>query len=130
VLRSCSNDYLLKDEDIGKTFLIARGTDVFIPLDDIQNDPKYFPDPERFDPLRFSDDNKSKIVPGSYLPFGMGPRFCIGSRFGLLEAKLLLYTVLSAFKIEKSPRTPERLTIAKGVTGYEEKIFVTLKLRK
>lgn len=44
-------------------------------------DPKYYPDPETFDPERFSDDNKSNIEPMSYLPFGVGPRNCIGSSF-------------------------------------------------
>lgn len=42
-------------------------------------DPKYFPDPNKYDPERFSDDNKSNIVKGAYLPFGEGLRKCIGN---------------------------------------------------
>ncbi len=42
-------------------------------------DPKYFPNPERFDPERFSDENKKNIVQGSYIPFSVGPRNCVVS---------------------------------------------------
>lgn len=40
-------------------------------------DPKYFPKPEVFDPERFNDENKKNIVPGSYIPFSIGPRNCV-----------------------------------------------------
>lgn len=43
-----------------------------------EKDPKFFPAPERFDPERFNDENKDRILAGSYLPFGIGPRNCIG----------------------------------------------------
>lgn len=51
---------------------------VLIPAVGIHYDPKYFPNPNKFDPDRFSDENKSSIVPGSYIPFGVSPRNCIG----------------------------------------------------
>lgn len=43
-----------------------------------KKDPQFFPEPERFQPERFSDENKHNIVPGTYVPFGVGPRNCIG----------------------------------------------------
>jgi cytochrome P450 family 9 len=52
---------------------------VVVPIRSLHYDPRYFSDPDRFDPERFSDENKGKIVPGSYLPFGIGPRNCIGT---------------------------------------------------
>ena len=127
--RYCSKDYVLKDDETGKTYKIKKGTNVFIPFGAIQMDPKYFPEPENFDLTRFSDENKSKIVSGSFLPFGMGPRICIGSRYALLEAKLLLFNIMTKFTIKKTPKTPEKLTNSFGNSGYLEKIYVAFKLR-
>lgn len=51
---------------------------VMMPMFTIQRDEKYYPNPEKFDPERFNDVNKDKIINGTYFPFGMGPRVCIG----------------------------------------------------
>lgn len=58
------------------------------PVYGFHHDSKYFPNPEKFDPERFSDENKHNIIPGTYLPFGIGPRNCIGK-------KILFYTIIS-----------------------------------
>lgn len=63
---------------------IKEGQNVYIPTHGLHHDPKYYPNPERFDPSRFSEENKHLLVPGTYLPFGSGPRVCIGSRFALM----------------------------------------------
>lgn len=47
-------------------------------LPSLHLDENYFPNPKQFDPERFSDENKHKIIPGTYIPFGVGPRNCIG----------------------------------------------------
>lgn len=49
-----------------------------MPLVGIHRDPAYFPDPLKFDPERFSDENKHNIHPLAFMPFGLGPRNCIG----------------------------------------------------
>lgn len=59
---------------------IGKGTQVFVSANAFQNDPKYFPDPEKFDPERFSKENVDNIYPCTFLPFGEGPRLCIGNR--------------------------------------------------
>lgn len=51
---------------------------IIIPTLGLHHDSNYFPNPEVFDPERFSDERRSTIQPGSYLPFGDGPRICIG----------------------------------------------------
>jgi cytochrome P450 family 6 len=57
---------------------LETGTVVVIPVEAVHNDPKYYPEPERFDPERFSEEEKQKRHHYVYLPFGEGPRICIG----------------------------------------------------
>lgn len=66
----------------------------------VQRDPRFFPDPERFDPDRWTDDETKKRPLFSYFPFGAGPRVCIGARFAMLEAKLVLSTLIQHFRFE------------------------------
>jgi len=77
----------------------------------IHRDPKYYPNPKKFDPERFSDENKDSINSAAYFPFGLGPRNCIGSRFALMESKAIIFYMLSAFRIEKSPKTQDPIKL-------------------
>lgn len=99
--RYSTRDYLL-DDGAGLKLHIEKGRSIYIPIVAIQNDPKYFPNPERFDPERFSEENRAKIVPGTFIPFGAGPRNCIGSRLALMEVKVAVYYLLRAFSLERT----------------------------
>lgn len=57
---------------------VEKGQIIFIPINAIHKDKKYFSDPEKFDPERFSVENKASINPGAYFPFGLGLRRCVG----------------------------------------------------
>jgi len=59
---------------------LETGTKIVIPVQAIHYDAKYYPDPHTFDPERFSDENVQGLRPHTYMPFGDGPRFCIGTR--------------------------------------------------
>lgn len=72
--RTCTKDYKFPDDD----GFIEKGTQVFIPTLALHMDPEYYPNPEKFDPDRFSEENKSTRHPYVYLPFGEGPRVCLG----------------------------------------------------
>lgn len=59
-------------------FVIPKKMPVLIPVYSIQRDANHFPDPDKFDPERFSSQNKHNIKPYTYMPFGLGPHNCIG----------------------------------------------------
>lgn len=72
--REVTKSYLLPGYDS----VLEKGSTILIPVMGLHHDPKYFPEPEKFDPERFSDKEKSKRHQYAYLPFGEGPRNCIG----------------------------------------------------
>ncbi|XP_016937299.3 probable cytochrome P450 6v1 [Drosophila suzukii] len=103
-----------------------RGMPVFISNLAIHHDPKYWPDPERFDPERFSAANKVLQAPMSYLPFGAGPHNCIGMQIGLLQIKLGLVYFLHRHRVEICDRTVERIQFdAKfALLASEQRIYL------
>ena len=66
-------------------------------------DPRYFPDPERFDPERFRPEAKATRPKFSYFPFGGGPRVCIGEGFAWMEGVLLLATLARRWRLRLEP---------------------------
>lgn len=60
---------------------------------------RFFPEPERFDPERFTPEREAALPKFAYLPFGGGPRVCIGNSFALMEARLILATVAQRFRL-------------------------------
>jgi cytochrome P450 family 6 len=77
LFREVTEDYKVP----GSSLVIRKGQKIIIPTYSIHHDPKYYPDPFKFDPERFSEEEKSKRPNGTYLPFGDGPRLCLGIRF-------------------------------------------------
>ncbi|KAF5300647.1 hypothetical protein FQA39_LY11108 [Lamprigera yunnana] len=82
-----------------KPLFLKPGNEIIIPVYCYLHDPQYFPNPEQFDPERFNDDNKHKILPHTYLSFGIGPRSCMGSRLVLLQTKAVVVYILRKFKL-------------------------------
>ncbi|XP_050346010.1 cytochrome P450 9e2-like isoform X1 [Nymphalis io] len=105
--RLCTKDYNMgkPNDTTEKYFIMRKGEVLWIPVWCFHRDPKYFPNPNKFDPERFSNENKHKINPMAYMPFGLGPRNCIGSRFALCEMKTLLYQILLHLKVSSSEKT-------------------------
>lgn len=80
-------------------FTIPSGTRVMYSIYLTQRDPKYWPEPDRFIPERFDRSSGAKAAPFSYIPFGGGPRTCIGAAFAQVEAKIVLARLLSNFDL-------------------------------
>lgn len=72
--RMANTDYTFEETGLK----LEKGTSVIIPLSGTHLNPDFYPDPEKFIPERFSPENKDKVLPFTYLPFGDGPRNCIG----------------------------------------------------
>ncbi|XP_053671495.1 cytochrome P450 4d2-like [Anopheles nili] len=78
---------------------IPPGTDIMLNIYVMQNDPDYYPEPDRFRPERFADDGAEQQKAFSYLPFSLGVRSCIGQRFAILEMKTMLVKLLTRFRL-------------------------------
>jgi cytochrome P450 len=66
----------------------------------IHRNPKYWKDPDRFDPERFSPVNIKNHVPGSFIPFGYGPRLCVGRNFAMMEITLIIAMLYQKYIIK------------------------------
>ncbi|KAL9890829.1 cytochrome P450 6d5 isoform 2-T2 [Glossina fuscipes fuscipes] len=93
--RECTNDYQLPNSEL----VIKKGTPVIISLFGIHRDAKYFPEPLRYNPERFSEENPT-FDSIAYMPFGEGPRHCIAQRMGLINVKVAIAQILQRFKVE------------------------------
>jgi len=100
--RYCTRTYKIPDSD----FTIQKGMKVLIPISGLHFDPEYWPNPEEFDPDRFSVENKSNIVTGAYQPFGFGPKSCIGYNLMRMEAKVMFAHMLRHHKLEALEKLP------------------------
>jgi cytochrome P450 len=94
--------YARNNFSLGDYFLPARTT-VLISQFVTHRDPRYFPDPLRFNPDRFSTEGKAQRAKFTYFPFGAGARQCIGESFAWMEGVLILATLAQKWKLRLVP---------------------------
>ncbi|XP_048818128.1 cytochrome P450 3A9-like [Lagopus muta] len=106
---------------------IPKDTIVFIPPHTLHRNSEYWPNPDEFRPERFSKENKDNIDPYTYLPFGAGPRNCIGMRFALLTLKVAITAILQhfTFQVCKETQIPLKL-LSMGLMTPEKPIVLKL----
>ncbi|NXI90791.1 CP3AL protein, partial [Psophia crepitans] len=106
---------------------IPKGTIVIIPPYTLHHNPEYWSNPEEFRPERFSKENKESLDPYTYLPFGAGPRNCIGMRFALLTLKVAIILLLQHFTFQtcKDTQIPLKLSSV-GLLRPEKPIILKL----
>ncbi|XP_018401977.1 PREDICTED: cytochrome P450 6k1-like isoform X1 [Cyphomyrmex costatus] len=99
--RVTTETYKIPDSDL----VLEKNTPISISLLGVHYDPEYFPNPDEFDPERFTEENKRNRSSYVYLPFGDGPHTCIGIRMGLLQVKLGIITILRKYEVIPSEKT-------------------------
>ena len=92
----------IRDCEIGG-FHVPRGTQVFMFQWATHRDPRFFDEPQRFIPERWTTEFESQLPKYAYFPFGAGPRVCVGASFAMMEMILVLATIGRRFRLELDP---------------------------
>ncbi len=97
----------LREVRLGE-YTIPRGTSVLASPWAMHHDRRFFPDPEAFRPDRWLDGSTASLPRYAYMPFGGGPRVCVGNHFAMMEAVLVLATIVQRVRFERISRAPVR----------------------
>ncbi|XP_023219443.1 cytochrome P450 3A41-like isoform X2 [Centruroides sculpturatus] len=127
LMRECTEEYEISE--IG--FKIPKGMTIAIPIYSMHHDKEFYPNPEKFDPERFLPENRHSILPYTYLPFGEGPRNCIGMRFAIMVVKMFIFHLFRDFRVHATEETKKPLEFFRGQGLIQpKKVIVELERRK
>ena len=87
---------------------VTKGTEVVIPIYTVQRDKENFPNPEVFKPERFCGKDGQNVRPGTYMPFGDGPRNCAGNRLAMIAVKICIINIFNTYRLVKTNLTKVR----------------------
>lgn len=113
------------NDDEANGYPIPKGSKVFISIANLHRDERYWENPNQFDPDRFTPERTKERHRGVYMPFGLGPRMCIGNNFALMEIQLIIMMMVQRFDFELDtthPVVPEALITLRPKHGV--KVFV------
>jgi enediyne biosynthesis protein E7 len=97
------------DADVLGGYPVPPGTNVLLPLYLLHRHPRYWNNPEAFDPARFAPEHEAERPRFAYMPFAAGPRHCIGETFALYEMLVHLYKVARRYRLVYVPDKPLEL---------------------
>ncbi|CAB3404525.1 unnamed protein product [Caenorhabditis bovis] len=121
--RKCTNSTKIGNIDI------EEGTNILVDVITMHTDEDIWgPDAKQFNPERF--ENRKDIPRGAYIPFGAGPRICVGMRLSILEQKLLLAAILNRYKIKLCEETEDPIVLEGSFTAKPRTMVVKLEKRR
>ncbi len=121
---------LLSEDVQVDQYTIPEGTTITLGIYYLHRDPRFFPDPEKFDPDRFLPENTVSRHPYAYLPFSAGPRNCVGQKFAMYEEKSVLSSIIRNYKITSVEKRDEIALIAELILRTHNGINVKLERRR
>nr|ATY49601.1 cytochrome P450 [Bradysia odoriphaga] len=122
--RECGQTYKVP----GSNYVMEKGTAILIPVLGIQRDPKYYPKPDEFIPERFKPENIKPFEDMPYMPFGDGPRNCIGIRLGKLQTKVGLILSLQNHSYHLTGNTLGELKMSPNTFALTPEDGINLKI--
>ncbi|XP_037952805.1 probable cytochrome P450 6a23 [Teleopsis dalmanni] len=123
--RKTAEDYIVSNTN----YVIEKGTTVIIPMDAIHYDPDIYPNPDQFDPERFTKTEVENRHPMAWLDFSRGPRACIGSRFAEFQVLIGLSSLIKNFRFSPSQKTqiPMKFNMYKLLRGPEKGVYLKVE---
>jgi cytochrome P450 len=108
-------------------YQVHKGESVMIPIYVLHRRSDFYPDPETFDPERFTPEREKQLPRYAYVPFGAGPRICIGNHFAMMEGHLLLATLAQRVTFELIPGQkivpdPQKTITIRPINGVQVKV--------
>lgn len=127
--KRCTEAFELKGSD-GLVCRMQPGMELLIPVQALHTDPQYWDNPDEFDPERFNKERKHNIEKFTFLPFGEGPRICVGMRMAQMLIKAGLVMIMKKYKLELSPKTKLPLKMIPGAVLPTPKGGLWVYIRK
>lgn len=127
--RVCNQEFNYKDEETDLEMHFKKGDQFWMPIYGFHMDPLYFPEPEKFYPDRFLEENRHLINADAFLPFGLGPRVCPANRFVLMAVKAFLYYLVQNFEVVVVEKTEIPLKFKNDFNSIAKDIHLGLKRR-
>jgi len=109
--------------------LIPANTNIILGKFLLHRDPKTFPNPDKFDPERFSLENQKGRHAYSYVPFSAGPRNCIGQKFATMEEKVMVSSVLRKYKLRSTMKVEEIPLLVEIILRPKSGLRISLEKR-
>jgi cytochrome P450 len=113
---------LAKDELCGRT--VQPNDIMFLPIWALHRHEMWWDEPQKFDPGRFAPENRGKLNKYQYLPFGAGPRVCVGADFAMMQARIILATLVSRFRF--TPASPGPAPVMMMTVRPEPGVFLNV----